>query len=98
QDGTPTVTGLDGSLAGVFAQRFDANGVKLGADFRVNTYTTGIQRWPRVAVRHDGQFVVVWQSNGQDGNGYGVFGQRFRANGAPLGPEFQVNTFTTGAQ
>jgi hypothetical protein len=98
QDGTPTVNGVDGSLAGVFGQRFDSSGAKLGADFRVNTYTTGIQRWPRVAVRHDGQFVVVWQSNGQDGNAYGVFGQRFRANGAPLGPEFLVNTYTTGVQ
>ena len=26
-----------------------------------------------------GDFVIVWQSNGQDGNGTGVYGQRYSA-------------------
>jgi hypothetical protein len=42
-----------------------------------------------------GNFVVVWQSAAQDGSGYGIFGQRFAASGAPAGAEFRVNTFTT---
>ena len=38
----------------------------------------------------DGTFVVVWQS--PDTNGTGVFGQRFDADGLPIGAEFQVST------
>jgi hypothetical protein len=41
---------------------------------------------------------VVWISDGQDGAGYGVFGQRFSSAGAPLGPEFQVNSTFTNEQ
>ncbi|HEY7111689.1 MAG TPA: hypothetical protein VIA45_02050, partial [Thermoanaerobaculia bacterium] len=82
----------------VFGQRFDASGVKVGPRFHVNTYTTGEQDWPSVAMDRSGGFVVVWMSEGQDGYGAGVFGQRFDASGARLGTEFQVNTHTAGAQ
>ena len=34
----------------------------------------------------------------QDGSGGGVFGQHFTSTGGAVGPEFQVNTYTTGAQ
>jgi hypothetical protein len=34
----------------------------------------------------------------QDGSGSGVFGQRYAASGAPLGPEFRVNTYATASQ
>ena len=40
----------------------------------------------------------MWQSDGQDGSAYGIFGQRFSANGVPRGAEFQVNTYTTNVQ
>ena len=66
----------------------------LGPEFRVNTYTTGAQRFPSVASDSAGNFVVVWQSF-EDGSYYGVFGQRFASTGAPLGGEFQVNAFTS---
>jgi len=51
-----------------------------------------------VASGANGSFVVVWHSNGPDGHGYGIFGQRFDASGAPAGGEFAVNTYTTGPQ
>ena len=73
-------------------------GNPLGPEFRVNTYTTNDQRYPSVALGASGDFVVVWQSENQDGSSYGAFGQRFSASGAPLGPEFRANTFTTGNQ
>jgi hypothetical protein len=90
--------GQDGSFLGVFGQLFDAFGVPQGGEFQVNTYTTGQERAPDVAVDASGNFVVVWQSSAQDGSGYGVFGQRFAASGARRGGEFQVNSFTTFAQ
>jgi hypothetical protein len=88
----------DGAGLGVFGQRLAANGAPLGPEFRVNTYTTDNQFGPAVAADTLGDFVVVWESFGQDGSTFGVFGQRYLASGAPAGPEFRVNTYTTGAQ
>ncbi|MDA8018361.1 MAG: thrombospondin type 3 repeat-containing protein [Thermoanaerobaculia bacterium] len=82
-------------------QRFAANGDPLGDPFRVNTYTTGSHYRPTVAMDPDGDFVVVWDSNGSD-NGdtsfHSIQGQRFAANGDPLGGQFLVNTYTTDRQ
>ena len=66
-----------------------------GPEFRVNTYTPTNQAYPATAMDADGDFVVVWQSNGQDqpsGTNEGVYGQRYGADGAVRGGEFQVNT------
>ena len=72
--------------------------VSAGPEFRVNTFTTGRQFFPRAAMARNGDFVIVWESLGQDGNAQGIFGQRFAASGTPLGSEFQVNTYTTYPQ
>ena len=70
-----------------------------GTEFEVNTYTTLDQFDPSVCKAPDGSFVVVWQSDaGNDGDGYGVFAQRYASSGAALGTEFQVNTYTTQNQ
>jgi hypothetical protein len=83
---------------GVFAQRYDAAGSAQGPEFQVNSFTTGSQFGPHIAMDADGDFVVAWQSLGQDGSDWGVFGQRHNATGVPQGPEFQVNTTTTNGQ
>ena len=88
----------DGSGRGIYAQRFAGSGAAAGPEFRVNTYTTGIQEFASVAADASGDFVVAWQSDQQDGSGHGVFAQRFAASGSPLGPEFRVTTYTTGSQ
>lgn len=93
-----TSSGQDGDGDGVFGQRFASGGAALGSEFQVNTYTTGSQFQPAVASDSAGNFVVVWQSYGQDGYGGGVFGQRFASGGAPLGSEFQANTHTASDQ
>jgi hypothetical protein len=87
----------DGGGSGVVGRRFDSTGVGLAPAFALNTYTTGDQRRPRVALTGDGTFTVVWHSYGQDGAGNGVFGRRFDSTG-PVSPEFPVNTFTTNTQ
>jgi hypothetical protein len=91
-------SGQDGSQGGIFGQRFDHLGAKVGSEFQVNTHTTYSQTEPDVAMDDAGEFVVVWTSFGQDGYAYGVFGQRFTSAGAKAGPEFPVNTHTTGDQ
>jgi len=89
--------GQDGSFSGVYGQRYNATGQPAGSEFQVNTYTTSSQKRPRVSGFIEGGFVVVWQS-WQDGDGYGVYGQRYNATGQPMGPEFQVNTYTSSYQ
>jgi hypothetical protein len=84
----------DGSGFGVYAQRYDAAGAKVGPEFRVNTYTFSDQNTPAVAMAGNGDFVVAWQSIGQDGYSAGVFAQRFNASGAKAGGEFLVNQTT----
>jgi len=69
--------GGDGSNYGVAGRSFDASGVPQASEFRVNTYTTNRQYRPVVAANADGDFVVVWQSAGQDGSNYGIFAQRY---------------------
>jgi hypothetical protein len=88
----------DGSLLGVFGQRYESTGAPLGGEFRVNTFTTNYQVYPSVASDPNGNFVVVWESAAQDGSLRGVFGQRYGSTGAPLGAEFRVNTLTTNSQ
>jgi S-layer family protein len=80
------------------ARRFDRSGKALGAEFLVNAYGTGTQASPSVALDAGGNFVVVWESLGQDGNGLGVFGHRFGASGNSIGADFSVNTYVTGDQ
>jgi len=71
----------------------------IGPIFQVNTYTSGAQFDPAIAIAPDGSFVVVWTSDGQNGGNIDdVFAQRFNADGTPAGPEFQVNITTDGHQ
>jgi hypothetical protein len=67
----------DGSDLGVYAREYDEAGSPLGAEFRVNTYTTDGQRVPAVASNLDGDFVVTWESFGQDGSYTGIYAQRY---------------------
>jgi len=92
--------GQDGDYYGVFARRFSSSGAALDAgDIQVNTFTTSAQRAPSVGVAPSGDFVVAWQSDGQDGDRNGVFARRFSSSGAALDAnDFQVNTQTTGNQ
>jgi hypothetical protein len=69
----------DGSASGIYGQRYNSDGTRHGAEFRVNTYTTGDQRTPSVAMDGSGNFVVAWTSVGQDGSATGVFAQAFSA-------------------
>ena len=46
----------------------------------------------------DGGFVVAWESNNQDGDGYGIYAQRYDEYSNTVGEEFLVNTYTENDQ
>jgi hypothetical protein len=82
----------------VFAQRFGTDGLPVGGEFQVNSFTSGYQYFPAVALSDTGAFVVVWTDGAGDGDGPGIAAQRFDASGQPVGGEFQVNSQTLGYQ
>ena len=70
----------------------------VGSEFDINNFVVGDQESPQVAIAENGNYIVVWQSNGQDGSGLGVYAQLFNAEGISTGPEFLVNESTAGHQ
>lgn len=90
----------DGDQAGIQARRFSSGGAPVGSQFLVNSYTTGVQGDPDVAIDPQGRFVIVWTSNEATGDAdlESIQARRFAADGSPAGAQFQVNQTTTGAQ
>ncbi len=88
----------DGDCDATFAQLYDSSGARNGAEFLVNTYTIECQEIPDVAMNPAGNFVITWNSDTQDGSGYGIFARRYASNGSPVGTEFIVNSYTIGRQ
>lgn len=84
---------------GIFFQRFDYDGQKMGGQIRVNEYRDDIQTDPSVAmVGATGDFVVSWTSFAQDGNQDAIVARRYNLAGTAQGSEFIVNSYTFGAQ
>jgi hypothetical protein len=94
--------GSDDSATSIQGRIFNSAGLPAGLDSQVNTYTTLFQRSPEVDVGGDGSFAVVWDSYGSDGtdsgSSYSIQGRIYNSIGVAIGPETQVNTYTTGDQ
>ena len=79
--------GDDTSFTSIQGQRFDANGLQIGAEFQVNSFTIGAQYQPGVAADREGNFMVVWGTGD-------ISGRVFDADGNPIGNDFSVNVYT----
>lgn len=77
---------------GIFGRLYDNQGTALGAEFQINSNTPDEQSNPAVAALSDGGFVVVWRSENQDAESWGVYQQRYDVAGNKLGGEELVNT------
>jgi len=82
----------------ILARSFDAAGVPLGNQFKVDATPAGLESRPAIAVDADGDLLVAWQAPDDDGSGDGVFARRLDAFGTPLSGVFLVNSYTTGDQ
>ena len=89
--------GQDGSGSGIYAQRYDINGSAVGAETRINTTTASDQYYPAITALADGGYVVTWMSQGQDGDSYGIYADRYDAAGVAYG-ETRINTTTASDQ
>jgi hypothetical protein len=77
----------------VFGQRYNADGTTRGPEFNAATSNTGNHISPSVAMNpKNGEFVVVWEVREatEDGNGLGVYGQRFGFTSGRQGGEFAI--------
>jgi hypothetical protein len=63
----------DDANGGIAGRRFDKTDRPRGGEFRVNASTPGQQADPAIAAAPDGSF--LWESAGQDGDGWGIFGR-----------------------
>ncbi len=86
-----------GDSAGVFGRVYSSQGVPGDKQFTLSDKVSNTQESPEVVPNGSG-FVAAWESWGQDGDGYGVFGQLFAANGAKLGAEIAWSSTTSGNQ
>jgi hypothetical protein len=98
--------GQDGSLVAAWsewqlmAQRFAPNGAPRGTTFLVgkDSGDDPKQENPSVALVAGGTSVIVWEETDRDGDGGGIFGRVFAADGTPLSDDLQINTTTAGWQ
>jgi Ca2+-binding RTX toxin-like protein len=87
---TWTSASQDGSGNGIYQQRFDASGNKLGNETRVNATTSGDQSYSDVTTLDDHGWVVTWTSRDPIGNGFSIYQQRYNPDGTPWGVETWV--------
>jgi hypothetical protein len=100
----------DDDRDGVCMQAYDANGTpqwtdtaSKPVDYRVNVTLTGSQNYPDVAMYSDSATgnvyaLVVWNSDSQDGDGWGIYGRRIDITNKTGGAEFRINEYTLGNQ
>ncbi|MDV7390985.1 PKD domain-containing protein, partial [Arthrospira platensis SPKY1] len=88
----------DLSSTGIYSQRFDADGAKVGPEFRVNTTISSTQYQPAVTALENGGWVVSWTDISGASSGYDVFMQQYNASGQAVDGETRVNSYTPHVQ
>ena len=83
--------------ASVWQYRSFASDRSGGDEQVVNDFTGGTQDLATIVMSADGHFVVVYQSDGLDGDGQGIGVRRFAPDGTPS-DEFGANTTKAGNQ
>ena len=87
-----------GTESDIYARFISSDRTFAGGDVLVNSHRADSQSNPRISVLDNGNVVVVWESAGQDGSHYGVFGQLFTPQGTKIGDEFSINQTTLNNQ
>jgi hypothetical protein len=83
---------------GIFGQRFDVDGTRIGDEFRSDV-SPDTPTNPAVAVGHNGLALVLWRRFARDvTNTHEIFARLVDGSGTPLGQDFQVNSYTTSMQ
>ena len=83
----------DGNGWEIFRQRFGPNGEFVGPEFQVNTISVDWQHYATVETLANGDFLVVWETDGAGGSATGshIAGQRYNSTGQTIGGEFSLS-------
>jgi len=73
--------GQDGSGTGIYAQRYDRLGQKIGGEFQVNHLTAGDQQHTAIMALADGGWVIAWSGPVEGGSTTAVYARRYDADG-----------------
>ncbi|MDK2973268.1 MAG: hypothetical protein PWP23_3023 [Candidatus Sumerlaeota bacterium] len=90
--GNYVVAYADGPSNTIVAQRLNASAQLVGLPITCNTNFKGALADTSVAMAPDGRFVVVWA---RSHTLYSISGQRFEADGTPIGSEFSAISVAT---
>ena len=82
----------------VVASLWDAAGNLLASEIPVSVQASAFQKLPVSGQDSAGNLWAVWEAEGLDGDGQGIFARRYDPQGNPLGEAFQVNTYSDGDQ
>lgn len=74
----------------VYFRRFNADGSVAGPETRANTTTVDYQDTPDVAIRPNGNFMVVWLTKPVSSQNLQILGQAFDASGNKVGLEIPI--------
>ncbi len=88
----------DGDDGGIYLQKFDDSGSKIGTEQLVNKTTVYYQWLPKVKEMPDGKIGVAWSSWRQDGSREGVYAKLLKADLTPATFETRVNDYTDSYQ
>jgi len=91
----------DSYYSAVFAKKYNSNGTPASSEFQVNTFSSGDQSTPEIAVSNDGTFVILWTNDGMrpedGGENYGIYGQKYNSSASPIGSEFRFSSSQTSS-
>jgi hypothetical protein len=82
----------------IMGRGFNADGTERVLEFTVNDETGGVQIDPVIAMNASGNFVVVWEHDGNLDENFEIEARGFNADGTELFAQFTVNTSQSGQQ
>lgn len=84
----------------IYTSVFNADtGMNMTTEFQLTFNRTNDQKHPSVCALTEDTFAVAWQSDGQDGDWWGVYASIINATtGTNMTAEFRVNDYTTSEQ
>jgi hypothetical protein len=85
----------DNAGYGIYAQRFNKDGVTIDDEFHINTYIDKNQSNPSLVSLENGDLAVSWTSNSQDTNGEGIYAHIYEQYAVKPSINYEIHTDET---
>ena len=81
----------EGALSEIYAQRYNADGNPINSEFRVNSSTSGDEKYSDVSIDENGNAIIVWESRNPVDNSGRIFAQSYNSDGSLSSSEWLVS-------